>query len=211
MNRKKILWWIGGILLIGVVIKLSIYVEPLEEHRKALLMKQFSPDELVNYHWQHDLNRLLREAVPVEAWLAGMRQQPQAFSKAHAQVPGIGAHPIFIIQGKGVITQIEEQRLVIQLTTGLKGIIQTAYLFSNTARDATGWFDPDQFQNTMDYNQVSSCLNLRIREEVIKPILSVVKKGARVFYCGALEVNLEEAFPPVSVELDPFRLEKSTN
>jgi predicted lipoprotein len=137
-----------------------------------------------------------------------MKQQPQAFSAAHAQIPGFGAHPVFIIRGNGLVTLMDDQKLVIQLAPGLKGIIQTAYLFNNTARDATGWFDPDQFQNTMDYNQLSSCLNQRIREQVIKPVLAEVKAGDQVFYCGAIEVNSEEAFPPVSVEMVPFQLQK---
>ena len=64
--------------------------------------------------------------------------------------------------------------------------IPVKYIFGNLARDASGWFDIDDFQNTMAFNEISSYLNGRILAEVIP---ASIPAAGSCFFCGAVEID----------------------
>ena len=69
--------------------------------------------------------------------------------------------------------------------------IATEYIFGNAVRDASGAIDINTFSNSMDFNNVSAEINRIIREKVIPPFRCKVKKGDRVEFTGAIELNQE--------------------
>lgn len=188
-----------------VAIRFSFYTEPLEEHRQKALLKQFSPNQLVDYHWENDLEALLQTAIPVQDFMDGMSADAKGYSEKHARVPCIGAKSYFLISGQTLINAISDQSLTIQLDDKTTGRIQIRFLFGNTARDATGWFNAADFQNTMDFNTLSTYLNTRILNEVAKPAADGLKTGDKLTWWGAVEIAPDN-FPVTSLDIVPLWL-----
>lgn len=209
MTRKIIKWVIFALAVIAVI-RFSFYVEPLHEHKEKELMKKFSPDQLVEYHWNNDLEALLSNALDVEVFNQGMMSDAKGFSLKYAKSPGIGADSYFLIKGKVRVTGKSEEAVTFDFCGETKAGLLTKFIFTNTARDASGWFDADAFQNTMDYNSVSTCLNKIIVEKVAKPVIDSICIGSCIEFWGAIEVNPDK-YPVKNIDIVPFKIKLSGN
>jgi predicted lipoprotein len=206
MRLKRIIRLILLIAAAILAVWFSFYTEPLKEHQEKALLKQFSPNQLVDYHWENDLDALLTGALSVTDFQEGMCQDAAAFSAKYAKVPGIGARSYFILYGEATLTEVCDQSVNFDLCPETTGKIQTRFLFSNTARDASGWFNANDFQNTMDYNTLSTYLNNRILNEVAKPVAGTLKVGDKLTWWGAIEIAPED-FPVKTLDIVPLRLQ----
>jgi predicted lipoprotein len=206
MSVKRIRSFVVLVAAVFAAFWFSFYTEPLQEHRDNELQKQFSPNQLVDYHWKKDMDALLKTALTVSDFNAGMCRDATGFSAKNAKVPGLGAKSYFLITGEVVLTEVCDKALSFQFGTKTTGAIQIKYLFSNTARDASGWFKAGDFQNTMDFNTVSTYLNSKILAEVVGKNALTYKAGDRLTFWGAVEVSPED-YPVKELEIVPLRLQ----
>jgi predicted lipoprotein len=82
--------------------------------------------------------------------------------------------------------------------------LRTKFIFGNAARDASGYFKIDEFENTMDFNAVSTELNKLILTRVITKLDSL-SAGRTIKFYGALEINSENI--PKEIEIIPLKIE----
>lgn len=163
----------------------AVYTEPLDVHRQQELMAQFKPEEMADYHWEHDRQTLRDGALGVGELSRELARDATGFAAAHGRVLGIGSKTFFVI--KGTLPSFEtDGEYISGECEGHAVRIPVKYIFGNLARDASGWFNIDDFQNTMAFNEISSYLNGRILSDVIPA--SIPAAGSCSF-CGAVEID----------------------
>jgi predicted lipoprotein len=83
--------------------------------------------------------------------------------------------------------------------------IATEYIFGNAVRDATGMININEFNNTMDFNNVSAEINKIIREKVLPSFKANIQNGDRIEFVGAIELN-KEHLDLSNIEVIPVRV-----
>ncbi len=183
----------------------SFYTESLSEKQLKEQFKKFNPAQLVDYCWEHKLEDLVRSALPCEEFFAGLQNNAKDFSDKQGKVLGIGSNYFFVIQARAEIASVDEYNLYLILKNDIKAIIPKVNIFSNLARDASSWFSPDDFQNAMDFNALSSYLNKKILQEVLAPLSEQLRAGVRIEFVAAVEVNIND-LPLKELVLIPYQI-----
>jgi len=193
-------------VLFGVLaLYFSFYTESLTDKLQKEQIKDLNPEHLVDYHWKKQLDDLIQRALPFEEILQGLQNDALGYAGKNAKVLGIGSNFYFVLQAQAKIEAIDEQYLYLILSPDTKAAVPLMYVFSSLARDASGWFSPGDFRNTMDFNTVSSCLNKKILQEVIAPVKEQLKIGTRLQLVAAFEFNIN-AFPIKELVLIPYHI-----
>lgn len=207
---KKILKVVVPAIAVIIAVWFSFYTEPLKEHQERELIKKFSPNQLVDYHWKNDLDTLLKKALDYKVFNEGICKDLQKYSDEYARVPGLGAKSYFLIHGEITVKEVAEDALLFDFCKETTARILTKFIFTNTARDASGWFNASDFQNTMDYNTLSTYLNNKILNEVVRPMDNRVNTGDKLIFWGAIEISTEE-YPVKKLDIVPLRLQLTKN
>lgn len=205
MKYKKtityILLGICGILLIYN----SVFIEKLDEKKQRDRIKNFNPKEMVDYFWDNQLDNILKNAVSLEKFDSLLLGNPVLLAKQYGKTVGISSNYCFLIKGDALVKNNGSGKLIIDLQSTVKYSLLVKFIFSNTVRDASGYFNVDNFQNSMDFNAVSTELNAKIMKEVIADKVNSISDGTKIEFAGAVEVNIES----VAKELDivPLKLD----
>lgn len=117
----------------------------------------------------------------------------------------IGSTRFFMVRGSGVVKEINESDVLLTTASGNNLHIATEFVFGNAVRDASGEVNLNDFTNTVDLSNISSEVDKLIRAEVLPPFKSIVKKGDKVDFTGAVELN-QEHLNLGEVELMPIEL-----
>ncbi len=183
----------------------SFYTESLSEKQLKEQFREFNPGQLVDYCWEHKLEDLIHDAFPCEEFFVGLQNDAKAFAAKQGKVLGIGSNYFFVIQAQAEIEAVDEQNVYLILNQDIKATIPLLDIFNNLARDASAWFSPDDFQNTMDFNALSSCMNQKILQEVLAPLREQLKAGVRIEFVAAIEVNIND-LPLKELVLIPYKI-----
>ena len=179
----------------------AVYTEPLDAHREQELLSQFKPEEMADYHWDHDRQALRDGALGIGELAQGLAQDAESFCAAHGRVLGIGSKTFFVV--KGALPRFGSDEEFIQGSCEGHAVrIPVKYIFGNLARDASGWFNIDDFQNTMAFNEISSYLNGRILADVIP---ASIPQAGSCFFCGAVQIDPAAPDPDI-YEVIPYIL-----
>lgn len=190
---KKTLLYIGIAL---VALWFSFYTENLTEKTKREEMKELKPDQLVSALMKDSLQTLSQHAISIQELKEGYADE--AFAKKHGRVLGIGSPTFYVIKGTSEQVKIEDDEIH-TIVDGIQLTIPLKYIFGNTAREASGWFNIDDFQNTMDFNAVSAAINAYITQQV-----KSFKADEHVEYIGAVAVRNGEKLQELT--LIPYQL-----
>jgi len=194
MNRKKIIYLLV-LTAIGIFVAYnSVYIENLENKRQKDMVKNFYPRELVNYFWENQLDKLLSNALELETFDSLLNNDTEYLIKQYGHAVGITSNYCFLVKGKSKIKQVNPEKLSLGFTGNTLYNVLIKFIFSNTARDATGYFKVDDFENTMDFNAVSSELNSRIMNEVVPGKYDTIGIGSSISFFGAIEINETDLF-----------------
>lgn len=117
----------------------------------------------------------------------------------------IGSTRFFMVKGSGVVKQLNESDVMLTTTANNNLRIATEFVFGNAVRDASGQVNLNDFTNTVDLSNISSEVDKIIRADVLPPFKSAVKKGDKVDFAGAVELN-QEHLNLDDVELIPVSL-----
>jgi hypothetical protein len=200
---KRYLKILLGTLTLLAVVALSIKVEPLSERTP----KKFDPTEHVARFWAEELPTLLASDRVVDADLfrEELKHNRRFLIERYGLTLGIGAPYSLLLGGEFEVVEVGEELTTLRTAAQTELAMRTAYIFGNTVREATALFSIDDYENTMDFNLVSSELNRRIQQEVISPQREALVEGARLQVVGALDLP-QEGLPKGRFELIPLTL-----
>lgn len=164
----------------------SVYIKKLDEVKAGTAA--FNAAGYAQDFWDKKLTPGLSKAVELNALTTLLKNdQDKAFTE-HSHALGIGNIRYFLVKGEGVVQEVKENEVTVK-TSDREVRIATEYIFGNAVRDASGAININAFTNSMDFNNVSAEINKLIREKVVPPFRSTVKKGDRVAFHGAIELN----------------------
>ena len=185
---NKALKYVIFAALFFVALWFSFYTEPLSVRKEREALKQYNPEQLVEHYWSTELSNLEANALDVESFVKSLQADPQALRETSGHVLGIGSNVCYVLKGEAENVSFANHEFHFKLN-GIDFTIPAKYIFGNTARDACGWFIIDDFQNTMDFNAVSACMNQRIKEQVIGEVIDKAAEISKFHFCGAIEVS----------------------
>ena len=196
-----------SVLLVLAVVALynSFYFQKLDIRRDNEEVKKFNPKEKVGYFWDNKRQEILPSAIDLKTFDMQLASDPEKLISQYGKTVGITSTISFMVQGKAQYTPTESGKLAVEVAnSNIDYYLRTKFIFGNSARDASGFFKIDDFENTMDFNAVATELNkLILTREIIK--LDSIQAGERIKFYGALEVNVENL--PKELDIIPLKIE----
>lgn len=176
----------------------SFYTENLTERQKREEMSRYNPEQLVNKIMKDSLASLEQKALSISMLAEGIRNNAEEFAKTHGKVLGIGSPVFYIVKGECHDAKLADCEEIHATADGISIKIPIKHIFGNNARDASGWFNIDNFKNTMDFNAVSAEMNKYITKETAG--FKMPAEGQTVTFVGAVAV------PPHSSDISTLEI-----
>ena len=171
----------------------------------------FDPKGYVDGIWESKvLPAVSDQAVDAPTLLAAIAADPTAAAEKYGQVAGSGAAPSFLVSGTGTVTKVDTTAPTGPVTVTVDGVtgalatitIVTGPVIAGTAlRDAVGFIDFSQFSNQIDYADVSTQLNDRVKTDVIAKVDKASLTGKTVEFSGAFSLLAPTVVSVVPVTL----------
>lgn len=176
----------------------SFYTENLTERQKREEMSRYNPEQLVNKIMKDSLASLEQKALSISMLAEGIKNNAEEFAKTHGKVLGIGSPVFYIVKGECHDAKLADGEEIHATADGISIKIPIKHIFGNNARDASGWFNIDNFKNTMDFNAVSAEMNKYITKEMAG--FKMPAEGQTVTFVGAVAV------PPHSSDISTLEI-----
>lgn len=176
----------------------SFYTENLTERQKREEMSRYNPEQLVNKIMKDSLASLEQKALSISMLAEGIKNNAEEFAKTHGKVLGIGSPVFYIVKGECHDAKLADGEEIHATADSISIKIPIKHIFGNNARDASGWFNIDNFKNTMDFNAVSAEMNKYITKETAGFKMPV--EGQTVTFVGAVAV------PPHSSDISTLEI-----
>src|SRR5690606_2760440 len=191
---------------VGVVIFLSVRIEPLESRLQR--EKVFDVEAYVNGLLHDSLAAPIATAPEICALLGRLSSATDAEWASLGRQTAIGSRYCFLVRGTGIVERVEADAVVLRLTDSGRSCdvrVATEYVFGNEIRDATGMVRLEDFDDLTTFNQVSEFINERIRTQVLPPFVNEVRSHDTVDVVGACCIN-KRLMGVEDVELVPLKL-----
>ena len=194
-------------ILAVVALYNSVYFEKLDAKKEKDIVKVFDPKSRVEYFWDNKLDEVLKSAMDIKLFDSELADDPEALTGQDGKSVGITSTYCFLVKGVTRNLQPGSAKIPIDIKKSYAEYnLKIKYIFGNTARDAIGYFNINDFENTMNFNAIASELNkIILNREIAK--LDSLSPGETIKFIGALEINLENISKQVDVI--PLRLERS--
>jgi predicted lipoprotein len=205
MARKIVKYGLLAIVIALVAYK-SVFIIKLSE-LQTIEPKAFDAPAYVQKLWEGKLPARLDSAVTLDALQTAMKANRDAAFNIYFNSMSIGniRYGLVKLTGKVVAVNDDEVTVVTDNTKDpLTVKIATEYVYGNAIRDASRLVDIRDFVNTTDLNSISEELNKRIRNVVLPPFKSKIKKDDTVTCTGAIELN-EAHFSLDDLEIIPVQ------
>ena len=201
--KKKISIFITALLL-SVALYHSLYFEKLDVKKERESTKDFNPVEKVDYFWKYELDDRFESALDLKYFDSQLTDHPESLMRQHGKSVGITSTFCFLVKGTAIMNEQDADELPVEIAnSNAEYSLQIKYIFGNTARDALGFFDIADFENTMDFNAVAREVNRRIRENEISKLDSL-SPGSRIMFVGAVALNSERI--PDEMDIVPLKI-----
>ncbi|MGB4840558.1 MAG: DUF2291 family protein [Saprospiraceae bacterium] len=196
---EKIIKYIIITTIIGLIGYNAIYFQSLKE-RKNTVISVFDPNVLAKDFIQNKIIEL--PSMKAGEFLMSLKKDSLKFITENGKKLGISTDYYFIVESNAVIQAIQEENILITLDdkSAVEMLIATDFIFGNTVREASGIANIGDFQNTMDFNNISIALNDKIRSEIIPPFVEKAEKGNKIYFKGAIKVDTKK------LGTTPFRI-----
>lgn len=187
-TRKPVKY--GIVLLVVLLVGYnSIYIKPLDKVA-AKSKNEFSPVAYADNFFNNDLLPSLEKGIAYHELLQLLVENKDSAFAIYGKSLAVGNISYFLVKGEGEVIDIHPDLITIRLAqTGETVVIAVEYVYGNAVRDASGLIALHTFNSTSDLNNVSEALNNKIRKEVLPPFLKIVKKGDKIHFNGAIELN----------------------
>jgi predicted lipoprotein len=186
-------------------------IESKSDAQAAASSQKFDPAGYVNDAWDAKvLPRVESKAVDAATLLAAIKADPAAAGKQYGHQSGVGGPFSYLIKGTGTVTKVDPESATQPITVRLGGSkedisIGTGQVIAGTAlRDAVGFISFSDFANQLDYADVATQLNDRVRADVLQKLPATGKDlvGKKVTFSGAFS-----SLVPGTVMIVPVTLE----
>lgn len=191
MKRK---WAIRGLfaLLLIVAMASSVKIEKLDVVRARASKGLFDAEAYALEFWENGLIPNLDQAVEIKHLMNLLENKPEEAFENYSKKIGIGDIRFFMVRGQGEILNMGKDDLSLLLETDSTSHvvqIETEYIFGNAVRNASGRIKPGEFEETMDFNNVSAEINQLIRQRVLPYLKKNAREGKQLHFVGAVEMN----------------------
>jgi len=201
---KKTLKCLKVAIVVAIIAYNSVYFKKLDEV-KAAAPKEFNGVAYARNYLDSKLLPSVNNITGIDTLVSLLKINKTTTFTTYAHALDIGNIGYFMTKGQGIVTAIDESDVYV-LTPAKQTIkIATEYVFGNALRDAPGIIKVNDFTSTADLNSISSEVNKIIRAEVLPPFKSKVKKGDKIDFAGAFELN-QEHLNLDNIEVIPFYL-----
>ncbi len=154
-----------------------------------------------------------KDAVPVDTVLAAIQHDPLAASQRYGRQESSGGLYAFMVKGAGRVLAIDRSSALGLIAVDLPPFdgkpdlfISIGPAFVGTAvRDAAGFIHFSQFVNQLDYADVATALNDRVRESVVNKLADTLAANTPVSFEGAFSL-----LDPNRITVTPVRLSVNT-
>jgi len=204
---KAIKYSIASIVVIVIAYN-SVYFKKLDEVKAIHAAAAFNAVQYAQSFWNSKLMPNLNKAIDITTLTHLLATDTAKTFETYSHALGIGNLRYFLVKGKAMVKSVNEDNitLLIQADSTTQVVtLATEYIFGNAVRDATGLININEFNNTMDFNNVSAELNKIIRATVLPPFKKQVKKGADIEFTGVIELN-KEHLDLSNIEVIPVQL-----
>lgn len=172
----------------------------------------FDPAAYVESNWDAKvLPAVQDQAIDAATLLPAIEADPEAAGEQYGHRSAVGGAFSYLVSGSGTVTDVKAESpsapLTVKLESGEEVSIGTGEVIAGTAlRDAVGFINFSDFNNQLDYADVATFLNDRVRTDVLTalPADRAELKGAKVTFSGAFS-----ALVPGTVMIVPVTLEVS--
>jgi predicted lipoprotein len=145
------------------------------------------------------------KAVDAATLLPAIKANPAAAGSQYGRQAGTGSPYAFLIKGTGTVTAVDTKKpsgpvtVAVDTPQGSQDVtLVTGPVIAGTAlRDAVG-IDFSAFTNQLDYADVGTQLNDRVKREVIAPLNRDTLAGKKITFSGAFA-----ALSPTAVNVIP--------
>ncbi|GLR19933.1 DUF2291 family protein [Portibacter lacus] len=175
-------------IIAGVSLYNAIYFKKLDEVKKEASNTTFNAKNYANQFFKNDVESF--KAINASDFLNHINADAQAYAENNGHKLGISSDYNFIVEGNAIVLEIEEEYIVVELESDQQRLkIATDFIFGNAIREGARRANIGDYQNTMDFNNISVELNNIVREQILPPFLQEVKVSDRIYFKGAAKVN----------------------
>ncbi|AEV96468.1 hypothetical protein A4D02_20095 [Niastella koreensis] len=190
MARKIIKYGLLTLIVCLVAYK-SVFIAKLSE-LQSVEPKAFDAPAYVAKLWDGRLPARLDSAISLDALQTAMKSNAGAAFDTYFNSMSIGNIRYGLVKLTGKVTAVNDDDVTVVTGNSNEPLtvkIATEYVYGNAIRDASRLVDIKDFVNTQDLNGISEELNKRIRNVVLPPFKSKVKKDDAIACVGAIELN----------------------
>ena len=172
----------------------GVYVFESDNVVAASGQQAFNPVSYVNSIWSAKVLPTVRtQAVPASTLLPALAANATAASARYGHQAGINGQYAFLISGSGTVTAVGTTQptgpVTVTIGSGAQAVtvqIATGPVFAGTAlRDALTFIDFNDFTNQIDYANVATQLNDKVRGTVVNGLDRASLPGKQVSFAGA--------------------------
>lgn len=173
----------------------------------------FDAKAYVTKNWAEKvLPAIQADAVDATTLLPALAADQDAASKQYGYQAGTGSPYAFLTRGSGTVTKVDKESpshpVTIQLdgTTGKEGEVQvvTGPVIAGTAlRDGVKFIHFSDFTNQLDYADVGTELNSKVKAEVLAGVDADALVGKKVDFAGAFSLVAPGSILLVPTQLEP--------
>jgi predicted lipoprotein len=174
----------------------------------------FNASTYVDGIWQSKVVPTVHtQAVDVETLLAAIDADPASAAKKYGKVSGVGSPPAFLVKGTGTVTKVDPSsptgpvtvKLAPKPAPGEITLVTGPVIAGTAVRDAVGFISFGQFPNQIDYADVATQLNNRVKTDVVSKVDRASLTGKKVTFEGAFVLLTPSAISvvPTSLQVAP--------
>lgn len=186
---KTIIKYLVLAVVVIAALAASFRTENLTEKNRRERMLEYKPSQLVEVMFRDSLASLASRAVSIGQLASGINDAE--FMAGNSKVLGIGSPLFLVVRGEMDNPTLIDDELKATVD-GVETNIPLKYIFGNTARDASEWFNIDDFRNTPDFNAVSAEMNKYIRTKVIGNKQQNISQLTHIEFIGAVGIPADD-------------------
>lgn len=208
MQKKFIRYIVAGIIIILIAVN-SVYFRKLSDVKKEKLSGKIDITEYANKVWDEIIIPSFQIAPDFKVLFQNLQSDPNQAFEEYSNSLGIGNIKYLMVKGKGEVISVNEDNLDIVINLDeepLQISIEKEFIYGNAIRDAVGKIKLDEFENTMELNNLSAELNKRVRDSIIPVFSKDVKVNDMIDFSGVIELN-SKYLDLSRIELLPVGLE----
>lgn len=150
-----------------------------------------------------------KNAVDASTLFSALRKDQAAASERYGKRSGTGSPYSFLVKGTGKVTGVSNTSGAGSMQVDVEDAGDTDVnvaigpaIVGTAVRDSVGFIDFSQFTNQIDYANVATALNSKVKTTVLKDVDPESIKGKKVTFTGAFQL-----LTPSSVMVTPVELE----